>query len=176
MQTRSDMSDDLLDNVLNPEEEFYNEGHAAGLADGAQAGLVEGRLFGIEKGYEKALELGRLHGRALFWHHRVVTAVVEPGTGDAGRTGVYSRLPTTSQNKSSRLIKNIESLLVLTTSDGIALDNSEDSVGDLDERLGRARTKAKLIANVMGESVEDGYGDKVDANGIEDSNGLKARQ
>src|SRR5271163_3634496 len=61
------MDDDVLDDLLSPEENFYRDGYELGQADGTHAGHVEGKLFGIEKGYEKALEMGRLAGRAAVW-------------------------------------------------------------------------------------------------------------
>lgn len=62
---------DLFDSLLNLEETFYNEGHAAGVVDGEQAGLVEGRIFGLEKGFEKYMRMGRLHGKAVVWAGRL---------------------------------------------------------------------------------------------------------
>lgn len=62
---------DPFDSLLNLEETFYNEGYAAGVVDGERAGLVEGRIFGLEKGFEKYVRMGRLHGKAVVWAGRL---------------------------------------------------------------------------------------------------------
>lgn len=67
----SNHDSDLFDSLLNLEETFYNEGYAAGVADGERAGLVEGRIFGLEKGFEKYVRMGRLHGKAVIWAGRL---------------------------------------------------------------------------------------------------------
>ncbi|QIW98201.1 hypothetical protein AMS68_003719 [Peltaster fructicola] len=55
---------DPLQNLVNLEEQYFAEGHALGIEDGAKAGRAEGRQFGMEKGFEKFAELGRLNGRS----------------------------------------------------------------------------------------------------------------
>lgn len=67
----SNQDADLFDSLLNLEETFYNEGYAAGVVDGERAGLVEGRIFGLEKGFEKYVRMGRLHGKAVVWAGRL---------------------------------------------------------------------------------------------------------
>ncbi|KAI8056864.1 hypothetical protein BDF22DRAFT_668311 [Syncephalis plumigaleata] len=47
-----------LDQLLNLEERFSAVGHADGIRDGEQLGLVEGRSLGRQKGLELGLELG----------------------------------------------------------------------------------------------------------------------
>ena len=67
----SNQDADLFDSLLNLEETFYSEGYAAGVVDGERAGLVEGRIFGLEKGFEKYVRMGRLHGKATVWAGRL---------------------------------------------------------------------------------------------------------
>ncbi len=62
---------DPFDVLLNLEQTFYNEGYAAGVADGERAGLIEGRIFGLEKGFEKYMRMGRLQGKAVIWAGRL---------------------------------------------------------------------------------------------------------
>ncbi len=62
---------DPFDQLLGLEDKFYDEGYQLGVADGSQAGLVEGRLFGLEKGFEKYIAMGQLHGRAAVWGGRL---------------------------------------------------------------------------------------------------------
>src|SRR5882757_9216932 len=66
----ANMATDPFDDLLELENDYYKEGYDAGVADSTYAGMIEGKVFGIEKGYEKALELGKLHGRALIWQGR----------------------------------------------------------------------------------------------------------
>lgn len=70
-EAMSNQEADLFDSLLNLEETFYQEGYADGVADGERAGLVEGRIFGLEKGFEKYVRMGRLHGKAVVWAGRL---------------------------------------------------------------------------------------------------------
>ncbi|RYP58944.1 hypothetical protein DL770_010318 [Monosporascus sp. CRB-9-2] len=65
------MASDIFDDVLNLEEQYYQEGYENGYRDGAEAGRIEGRSVGMKQGYEKFLEAGRLQGRALVWANRI---------------------------------------------------------------------------------------------------------
>ncbi|RYP29407.1 hypothetical protein DL767_006747 [Monosporascus sp. MG133] len=65
------MTSDIFDDVLNLEEQYYQEGYENGYRDGAEAGRIEGRSVGLKQGYEKFLEAGRLQGRALVWANRI---------------------------------------------------------------------------------------------------------
>ena len=65
------MEDDPFDGLLGLEDRFYDEGYKLGVADGTQAGHIEGRLFGLEKGFEKYMDMGKLHGRATVWASRL---------------------------------------------------------------------------------------------------------
>ena len=59
------MGRDILDDVLNLEDTSYQEGYEEGKEDGVRAGLEEGTVFGLEQGYKKAIDMGKLHGRAM---------------------------------------------------------------------------------------------------------------
>jgi hypothetical protein len=61
----------LFDSLLNLEEQYYAEGYEQGVADGSRAGRIEGRIFGLEKGFEKFVAMGRLHGKATVWSEMV---------------------------------------------------------------------------------------------------------
>ncbi|MCJ1298926.1 hypothetical protein MMC08_001717 [Hypocenomyce scalaris] len=65
------IEEDLFDGILGLEERFYDEGYKLGVADGTQAGHIEGRLFGLEKGFEKYVSMGKLHGRTSVWANRL---------------------------------------------------------------------------------------------------------
>jgi len=178
------MVTDLFDDILELENEFYKEGFDAGAADSEYAGMIEGKVFGIEKGYEKALELGKLRGRALIWQARLahpgdgpsredfpnVSHAREEQSSQTSLEDVHANLSKLPSN--IRLQKHIEALLALTDSDTVATDNSDEAVADFDERLSRAKAKAKVIANVAGENLNPTMA--INA-GIEDATGLDAR-
>ncbi|KAI4135709.1 MAG: hypothetical protein LQ347_000439 [Umbilicaria vellea] len=65
------MEDDPFDGLLGLEDRFYDEGYKSGVADGTRAGHIEGRLFGLEKGFDKYMSMGKLHGRVTVWASRL---------------------------------------------------------------------------------------------------------
>ncbi|OAL17926.1 hypothetical protein AYO20_11788 [Fonsecaea nubica] len=172
------MATDPFDDLLELENDYYKEGYDAGVADSTYAGMIEGKVFGIEKGYEKALELGKLHGRALIWRERsslseeaVQMDNAKSETLDSLRLGeVVNRLSQLSDN--TRFRRHIDGLY--TSSDGstVAKDNSDEAVTEFDDRVARAKAKAKVIANIVGESLNSTPASNV---GIEDATGLQAR-
>ena len=174
---------DGFEDVLELESKYYDEGYKAGIEDGKKAGAIEGKLFGLEKGFEKALEVGRLQGRAMVWQSRlhVETTDREPHTpaSTAAEVTIPSdiRLATLAPlldhlPKNERLRKHIESLLALTSSSILPLANTDDAVADFDDKIARAHARGKVIANIIGESVEVAA---APSGGIEDARGLKAR-
>lgn len=173
------MSDDPFDGLLDLEQEFYQEGYDAGLADGEHAGLVEGKVFGIEKSYEKALELGRLRGRALVWQARSKKTTSAQSTSDSVPVStdtlrLLSHLENSSLPKNSRLGKHIDGLLSVTDTKSIAIDNSDEAVTEFDDRISKAQAKAKVIAAIVNEPLKPEAGTGMNV-GIEDAEGLNAR-
>lgn len=81
-----DMEDDPFDSLLNLEEKFYDDGYQLGVADGSRAGRIEGRAFGLEKGFEKFLPMGILHGRSTVWAGRLVDHRVQRQGPDEANT------------------------------------------------------------------------------------------
>jgi hypothetical protein len=173
-------SSDLFDGLLGLEEQFYKEGFEAGVADSAYAGMIEGKVFGIEKGYERALELGRLHGRAIIWRQRLTdnaqksdvagSTGAEGGNVDAPIRLADQTLPRLPDN--ARLRKHIENLLSLTDPKTLPKDNSDESVSEVDDRISKAKARAKMISTMVGEPLDPG---QAAPSGIEDSAGLSAR-
>lgn len=168
----------MFDELLGLEDSFYKEGYETGLADGAYAGHVEGKLFGIEKGYEKALELGKLHGRAIVWQIRLqhnesksnLSTHLDPNQSSFVSEHLYE----STLAKNSRVSKHIDGLLTATSQTNLAMDNSDTAVTEFDEKILRAQAKAKVVAAIAGESLQSDS--PVDAGqGIEESKGLKAR-
>jgi len=56
-----------LEELVNVEETFFNEGYKDGFAHGRIHGLIEGRALGREKGFEMWEELGFYEGFAVMW-------------------------------------------------------------------------------------------------------------
>jgi hypothetical protein len=182
------MASDPFDDLLEIENDYYQEGYDAGVADSTYAGLIEGRVFGIEKGYEKALELGKQRGRAMVWERRLDVSVSgnessqqmtssseSQSTSAPSEAGIMHqitqslpRLPTTT-----RLRKHVEALSAAADPAVLAKDNSDEAVTDFDDRIAKANAKTKVIANIVGEAFNPS---STGNSGIEDSTGLDARQ
>ncbi|KAJ5151823.1 hypothetical protein N7492_010118 [Penicillium capsulatum] len=157
------MESNLLDSLLDLEEQFYQEGYHLGAADGADAGYTEGSVFAVEKGFEKFVEMGRLYGKALLWAQRLVeskTKTEESSAQPAGTVDALGLDPSICKAMprlpahSTRLEKNLSTLLELVDPATLDMNNTEDAVNDVDERLKGAAVKAKLIQRAMGENDE----------------------
>lgn len=158
------MESNLLDSLLDLEEEFYKEGYDLGVSDGSATGHAEGTVFGVEKGYEKLVEMGRLYGKALVWAQRLADSKNSQKLHRENRSGpqsasengeaalnpiVCSEMSTLPPN--SRLAKNLSTLLELADPASLSLENTEEAINDVDERLKGANVKAKLIQRALGE-------------------------
>jgi hypothetical protein len=196
------MESDPFDDLLGLEDRFYNEGFQLGTTDGAKAGRIEGRVFGLEKGFEKYVEMGRLHGKSLVWVGRLSKNQVSATEASEIPVGANTEETASSLNKDSsssatlpslpsnpRLEKHIKILYALAESVSLSTDNSEDAVSDFDDRLKRATGKVKIIEKLVGEEgfapassagANGSLGSQQNANSggdsnIEDMNILKAR-
>ena len=152
-----DKERDPLDAVLDLEEEFFQEGYKLGLADGERAGRIEGRAFGLEKGFEKYIAMGRLHGKAQVWagtpNDMDETNKVQETTHEVNDpsfqhhvrelSGASSQVSVTPSN--ARLPSHVRTLFALTEPSSLSVENTEDSVSDFDHRLKRAEGKVKVI-------------------------------
>lgn len=186
------MTGDLLDDLLNLEDNYYQEGYDLGQADGAHAGLVEGKLFGLEKGFEKVMSMGRLSGQGDVWRQRFqpsnlpsseplqVTDLIEQdvpvsrGGAPDGRVIVSARnLPPLAGN--SRLGKHIDSLMAMTDAASLSSINSDEAVAEFDERLAKAMAKAKVISNIIAEPLHFEDAPNKGHRSIEESGSLSAR-
>ena len=183
---------DALDSVLNLEEDFYRGGYDLGISDGAHAGLVEGKLFGVEKGFEKALKMGRLHGRAKVWNQRLPKGLADsPGHADEEEATPEGGVPQRSVAEgpimlrpllgNARLRRHIDSLHAITNPTTVSEENTDEAVAKFDDRLVKAIAKAKLIANIVAEPWDLRDGKPVpdfslSTDSIEDPRGLSARR
>ncbi|GAM41273.1 nuclear pore complex protein [Talaromyces pinophilus] len=171
------MDTDILDNILSLEEQFYKEGYDLGVIDGARAGYTEGSVFAVEKSFEKLLQLGRLYGRALVWNQRLISSGVNEeaettkvGEGeDSITTDMCNAMPPLHQG--SRLAKNIQTLLALVDPATLVLQNTEDAVSEIEERLKGASLKVKLIQRALGETS---FGDSSAVDGFAAGEGKSA--
>jgi hypothetical protein len=190
------MDEDPFDSLLGLEDKFYSEGYQLGLADGTRAGHIEGRVFGLEKGFEKFIEMGKLHGRSLVWASRlaqgqkIVDQVAKkgsvaggekagnetsdtalPGNLEAARNedNQHSILPPLPVNP--RLEKQLKTFYALVEVESLSTQNNEDDVADFDDRLKRALGKAKIVEKMAGEdgSVEER---KLQAGGLSSSQAI----
>lgn len=183
------MSDDILDSVLDLEEIAYQSGFDEGKADGAEAGHREGMVFGIEKGYQKAVEMGKLHGRALMLNSCLSDPIPRPDvnsstpfiTTDAAAelgpnppcdrlASKTPNLPTLPQN--SRLKKHVETLLKLTDPHTLSLENSDEAVDEFDDRMRKATAKAKVIDKLIVEPYNLSVSGDTTANESQPATGL----
>lgn len=137
---------DPFDSLLSLEDTFYAEGHALGVADGSRAGRIEGRLFGLEKGFDKFVEIGQLHGRAQVWQSRVAAQAAGKAAG-GGKGGAM----TVEMKGGERLKKHVERLSELTDPQSLETRNDDEAVQEAEERLAGGRAKFTLISRIVGE-------------------------
>ncbi|QKX56466.1 uncharacterized protein TRUGW13939_03571 [Talaromyces rugulosus] len=169
------MDSDLLESVLGLEEKFYHEGYQVGLADGARAGYTEGSVFAVEKGFAQALEVGKLYGKALVWNQRFASRTVDRSGSSSGtkptlggddlpaiHTDLCYGMP--EIRGESRVARNIQLLLGLVDPATLSLENTEDAVSDMEERLKGAQLKTKLIQRSLGESDDSPVSDASSSN------------
>ena len=164
------LMEDPFDSILHYENSIYHEAYALGQRDGTRAGLIEGRLFGLEKGFDKFLEMGRLHGRALVWASRLPS---KASLQTAGRDGAHdddnnekgqTAPPVNGADSDAepakmlpplrvhgRLEKHIQALLELTDPARLATANDDEAVAAFDARFQRAVHKARIVGRIVGE-------------------------
>lgn len=187
------MASDPFDDLLGLEDKFYDEGYQLGSTEGAKAGKIEGRVFGLEKGFEKFVEAGRLHGRSVVWAGRLPhgdtpnkpASVAEVQEGEPHTAASVPQGTSLPALTNPRLEKHIRVLYALSEPASLSTDNTEDAVSDFDDRLKRAHAKVKIIERLVGEdsSLLAGLGDNLGQqvgggsadSSIEDVNILQAR-
>lgn len=72
-----------LEDLVNVEQQFYDEGFRDGFAHGRIHGLIEGRALGKEKGFEMWEEVGFYEGFARMWQ----VALAQQGSTDERTAG-----------------------------------------------------------------------------------------
>lgn len=185
------MDNSLLESLLDLEEDFYKEGFNLGGTDGAEAGYTEGSVFAVEKGFEKFVELGKLYGKALVWAQRLADMKQSKHEAPQNMESVESVAATKESPltppvcktmahfpHSSRLAKNLDTLLELVDPASLLMQNTEEAVTDVDERLKGAIVKAKLIQRAFGEREDTSSHPEASGDGtgsIEDISSLNIR-
>ncbi|KAL8669678.1 MAG: hypothetical protein Q9168_005735 [Polycauliona sp. 1 TL-2023] len=162
------MSPDPMDELLELEHTFYQEGYELGIQDGSRSGRIEGRLFGITSAFEKFSAMGNLHGRSVIWSARLSASLPASKSENATDTPTASpknsetpepaetptsSLPQTPHN--TRLEKHIRTLYALTEPASLSTDNTEDAVSNFNDRLKRAEGKAKIIEKAFNEETSN---------------------
>lgn len=173
------MEDDPFTEVLGVEDQFYDEGYDLGVKDGHRAGLIEGRLFGLDKGFDKYVSCGIMHGQAIVWASRLPKslksrrsydmksksdsiAVSPRGSNEpvsssqqeahGAMDGPLPRLPNVG-----RLEKHVRTLYALVEPSSLSTENDEAAVSEFDDRLKRAEGKVKVIEKAAGESKPSNF-------------------
>ncbi|KAI1104711.1 DUF1715-domain-containing protein [Jackrogersella minutella] len=176
-------SDDLFDDILNLEEQYYKEGYDEGFKDGTEAGLIEGRSVGMKKGFEKFLEAGRLQGRAIVWANRIPNlrkqseansnsqqqqqeSPQEPSSSSQDEKKSELELELELQtlpplNSNARLEKNVTMLYGLVEPGTLSTKNDDESVNDFDSRMKAAQGRLKMIEKAVGEGGSKGSSDRL---------------
>ncbi|KAK7989342.1 hypothetical protein PG989_009657 [Apiospora arundinis] len=149
------MASDPFDDVLNLEDQYYDQGYKLGYDDGFQAGKIEGRSVGLKKGYEKFMEAGRLQSKAIIWANRIPNMQKTAKEPDSKKTSLP---PIGSSNQ--RLEKNITSLYALVEPGTLSTENTDEAVNDFDDRFKRAQGKLKIVERGIGEETEKASTDK----------------
>jgi len=153
------MATDPFDSLFSLEDKYYAEGYEEGRSDGLQQSELEARLFGIEKGFEKFVIMGKLQARAKIWAARLPHQATLKATSSNKDVVTLSRLST-----NPRLEKHITTLQELVDLTTLSIANTDDDVGDFDERLRRAQAKVKIIERMIGEEDVKSNGEARDQN------------
>ncbi|KAF2663965.1 DUF1715-domain-containing protein [Microthyrium microscopicum] len=154
----SNTNDDIFDAALNLEDTSYTEGYELGVADGSRAGRIEGRAFGLEKGFEKFLQLGRLHGRASVWAARLPPSSIPTSQNKSDVLDATEKPESEEQSvipalpNNPRLRKHVATLVGLTEPGRVTTQNTEEEVAEMDEVLRRAASKVKVVEKIVGET------------------------
>lgn len=102
------------------------------MADGRRAGLREGTEFGIQTGYQRYIALGVLRGRLFIWKKKF--------------TQSNSRHPNID-----KILKNLTSLDAMLSE--IPVTNSDTDVAHLEALIRKAKSKAKITANLIKDTT-----------------------
>ena len=146
--------DDAFEELLGLEEKYYEEGYSQGLKDGLHQSRLQARIFGIEKGFEKYLEMGKLHARARYWSEDL-QALPQSGQKDPASREQSGGINNAAAK--TRLKKHLDILLALTDPSTLTTENTDEAVSLFDDRLKRAQAKCIIVERMLREEEGSGF-------------------
>ncbi|WLF78896.1 hypothetical protein PVL30_002643 [Lodderomyces elongisporus] len=117
-----------FDDILNPEDEYYQQGYKEGQEQSARQQLHEGKQFGYQTGYQRFLIVGYIQQLVDDWERS--------GAGD-------------KYDNWTQLQMHISSLRDLIG--GIKTSNEDDDVAVYESNLKKARNKLRVIVGMTRE-------------------------
>ncbi|KAK7208430.1 hypothetical protein BZA70DRAFT_287734 [Myxozyma melibiosi] len=157
------MDDDLFDSLLNLESDFYQEGYNEGFADGVRSGTSEGMQFGLQTGFHRFLSVGIISGRCEIWKHAKppLTARSAPTSSPAASSSETIEVMSIGppETGGARATKQLQVLTDLVTD--IPIVNTEEAVEEFENRLKRAKARAKVVQRMLKDSVPLSYEEEV---------------
>ena len=160
------MVNDVFDEILDLEEQFYNAGYQQGINDGAKAGKIEGRTFGLEQGFEKFKASGQLYGKSIIWANRFHSRAPNATLESTASTDSTPKLQLPPLPDNPRLARHIKAVHALAESESLPTENTEDAVTEFDDRLKRAQAKAKMIDRITGEGLSSDHKGEKGSDGV----------
>ncbi|CCD25731.1 ribosome biosynthesis protein LTO1 NDAI_0F04130 [Naumovozyma dairenensis CBS 421] len=109
---------DIFDNLLNLEEQFYEEGWDEGHNENLKNNYLEGKQFGLQVGFQRFVLLGQM----------------------SGFCDVLESLPF---GNNANLLKNIE--VIRTLIESVGMNNDEENVENLEKTLMKLKNKFRTI-------------------------------
>lgn len=156
-QDSASTDQDPFDTLLDLESTYEAQGYADGLRDGKAQALSSARLFGIEQGFEKYIVMSRLRYRVETWAAKLSVPL---------HTKAEESQSNSSGKEPSRMGKHIVTLLALTDPATLDYANTDEAVGDFEERLRKAQAKCKLVERILGTNAA-----KTDSTGQQSASG-----
>ncbi|KAK9455843.1 DUF1715-domain-containing protein [Dipodascopsis uninucleata] len=140
--------DDIFDSLLSLESVFYKEGYNEGLADGLRSGRSEGKQFGLQTGFQRFLSVGILQGRCRIWKQfgkpQSQESQKRENTNSAYDQNIITLQSSSTDNRSMKQLQVLETLV-----SDISIENTEEAVEEFENRIKRARTRAKIVASMF---------------------------
>lgn len=123
-----------FDEVLNLEEQFYQEGYQEGREANLRDNYLEGKQYGLQVGFQRYALLGQIRG---------ICEVLESRTTDAA------------------LQKNVDAVKRII--DSVPTDNDDTNVAAYERSMVRLRNKFRLVLTLLRKQSQDARRSKTDA-------------
>lgn len=118
-----------VDQILNLEQEYYEQGYQEGQDFSTKQQYIEGKEYGYQTGFQRFLIVGYIQGLLGSWKHNI----------DDYEKG----------SKNISLRNHLEQLGELVNN--IPITNGADEVKLFETRINKARNKVRVIANICKE-------------------------